>query len=223
MSQLEHAAEGFVSVAHMAEALRVPGAALPGSPFKAGSGARSDRDLVPHVDARELDVTAARLARDISSSARRVIGLLPAGPTSDALSLAEPLGRGVVMLDGRFSVVLDPERRSVPADAPSGGVAIARALTAGVVLIAPNETMRPGAKAEGIKQLLGVVRQREDTWRAVFVDLSGCALPGELLDVLPLFDGIVIVGRSGKATETELRRSSARVPSELNMGVVLLD
>ncbi|MBK8938853.1 MAG: hypothetical protein IPM79_14805 [Polyangiaceae bacterium] len=220
----EGAAEAsFVSISNMAEALRAPGAALPGAPLLPGELASLDAAHVPHVDMGGLDLTAATIARQITSSARRIVGLLPASANSDPLRLVESVGRGVVMLDGRFVVVLDPERRSGPLQDNVDGVGTAHAVAPGVIVVSPRTTMQPGAKAEGIKDLLSLARQREDTWRVVLVDLTGCALPGELLDVLPLLDGVLIVGRSGRATERDLRRSSARVPKELLMGIVLTD
>lgn len=220
----EGAAEAsFVSISNMAEALRAPGAALPGAPLLPGEAASLDQAHVPHVDEAELDLTAASIARQITSSARRVVGLLPASPRSDPLALVGPVGRGVVMLDARFVIVLDPERRAAPREVNVEGVATASALAPGVVLVSPRETRAPGAKAEGIKELLSMTRQRQDAWRVVFVDLTGCALPGELLDVLPLMDSVLIVGQSGKATERELKRTTARVPPELLMGIVLTD
>lgn len=227
-STVANAAGGsFVPVRDMAAALRVPGASIAHAPEATagpdGFGGRRDVAPQPGFDARDLDVTAARLAREITGSSRRVIGLLPAGPSTDALTLAEPLSRAVVTLVARFAIVLDPERRTAPREAPEGGAALARALAPGVVLVAPKTDTAPGAKAEGIKALLGFAAQQTEAWRVLFVDLSGCTLPGEILDVLPLVDGVLVVGRAGHATASELTRATARVPEELRLGVVLAD
>jgi hypothetical protein len=198
---------GFVSVASMSDAI----------------------DLAPMRDSealllQDLDVTAAGIARSLVSSSRRIIGLLPAGKKIDPLVLAEEVGSAIVVLSDCNAVVIDPERRSLPSNEARGVAGfVASARGQGVVAIAPQHVHPPGAKAEGVKALLDFARQRADGWRIAFIDLTGCALPGEVLDVLPLMDGILVVGRAQKVTEKQVRIACSRVPEDLFLGVALVD
>lgn len=171
----------------------------------------------------ELDIAAARVARDLASTSRRVIGLLPAGPGGDPFKVVEQLVRAMVLVSTQMAIVLDPEKRLANAEAIGDAPILGKAIARGVVAIAPRVVSPPGAKSAGIRELLAFVFERAEVWRVTFVDLTGCVLPGELLDVLALLDGIIVVGRTGKCTEADLKRASSRVPAELALGVVLVD
>jgi hypothetical protein len=184
--------------------------------------------LIAHAGAPEppypIDVDGARLAQAIKHARKRKIGLLPA---SAGLRLAEPaieLARPLALLTESLVLVLDPERTTVPGETPGSGIeaVFAASLAPGVARLVPFAPAPTGAKVESIKFLLRFAEENEQAWGHVLTDLSGCSLPGELLGVLRLLDGIIVVGAAGISTERDLETTVARVPRELALGVLLV-
>jgi len=204
-----------------------------------GDGPASSRPPAPTTAEalhEDLDLAAATVGREIASSSRRIIGLLPAGPSTEALSVAWPIARAIVLVKGAMVLVIDPERKTTdrggnatrakkadPVARSSSASHMAGQVDRGVVVIAPPDTAQIGAKGAALKALLDFVSAAGDDFQTALVDLTGLALPGELFDALTLVDGIVIVGKAGRVTAAELSRSSSRVPPELAMGIVLVE
>lgn len=173
-----------------------------------------------------VDVDAARLARAIKHARHTRIGFLPATPQTPVQGTAALVGRALTLLTEQLVLVLDPERVTAPTESPVGSTAEAvfAAVTApGVVRMVPFAPAPTGAKVESIRFLLHFAETDAAAWGHALIDLSGCSLPGELLGVLRLVDGIVVVGKAGLTTEADVRAASRRVPAELAMGVLLVE
>jgi len=174
-----------------------------------------------HVDrVPDIDLDAARLARALTHGDRRLVGLLPAS-ACDVPSVALAIGLALGTIAEAMVVVLLPER-PVPANGvPPAPGALAACLGPSVVAIAPLQISPVGEKERGISALLEFIESRADSWRNVLIDLTSCELPGELLATLALLDGIIIVGRAGRVTESDLARAARLVPQHLSVGVLL--
>ncbi|HTJ85563.1 MAG TPA: hypothetical protein VL400_27790 [Polyangiaceae bacterium] len=175
-------------------------------------------DLVP-----DIDIDSARLARELAHSERHRIGILPAAPC-DAPAVATSVGLALGTITEAMVVVLLPEQPSAKdAAAAVPGRRSARAAWLGpsLVAIAPSAVAPVGEKERGIAALVDFIEMRADSWRHVLVDLTGCERPGELLGILSLLDGIIVVGRAGRVTDTELARATRLVPQHLRVGVLL--
>jgi len=187
------------------------------------------------VDAHvEIDLVSARLARELRDSARQVIGLLPASPTTPIQALARQLAVAFSRLTRKTVVILDPEATSVAKgsassafhersdhDASHALFALHR-IDPLIVHSAPDHAAPPGAKAELLKLMLLHV---EDSvaYGMIFVDMSGLVWPGEMLAGQARLDGVIVCGHLGKTTEPEIVATSRRVPPELALGVLLVD
>lgn len=181
------------------------------------------------VDAHvEIDLVSARLARELRDSARQVIGLLPASPTTPVQALARQLAVAFSRLTRKTVVILDPEATSVAKGSASPEHEASHALFALhridplIVHSAPDHAAPPGAKAELLKLMLLHV---EDSvaYGMIFVDMSGLVWPGEMLAGQARLDGVIVCGHRGKTTEPEIVATSRRVPPELALGVLLVD
>ncbi|MFO0550492.1 MAG: hypothetical protein U0271_19005 [Polyangiaceae bacterium] len=170
-----------------------------------------------------LELGAARVARSLLAAKRRVIGLYPASPQTKPYEIAGEIARAIAVATTSIVVVLDPERVGAAGVDATATPVSARLLSPGVVALVPFDTAPPGAKVEVVKVLLHFVEQERSAFEIVLIDLSGCARPGELLGVQRLLDGIVVVGRSGRVDEAELKRASASIPRDLDLGVVLAE
>jgi hypothetical protein len=95
----------------------------------------------------------------------------------------------------------------------------ARAVTAGVKLLAPR---RPLRAATG----LGPLRALCDEWAPrcahLMLDLTGFDVLGELPEAVGLVDGVLLVASVGRTRDDELLRLDAALPESHRLGVVLL-
>ena len=180
-----------------------------------------------------IAVDGARLARQLRHSARTVVGLLPTGPDPLIQPLARQLGFALSRLTQTLTLVLDPEQRSgfsaELADPDSGAFVYAQCAAPSVAVLSPFQIAPMGAKFEMIRVLMQFVDERAkhgDRGRPyghVLVDLTGCQRPGELLGAIQILEGIIIVGRAGQVSETDIRSAVRGVPDELNLGVVITE
>lgn len=208
--------EPVLSLAELLARSKAFGRAGPDSPEAQAEG---------HVQAEGWGAIGAEcgwLARQLKGSGKRLIGLLPASARTDVLGLAATVGGAITMIAHDVVVVADPDQRSVTGALPASGVVACSFASARLVTLVPIERARDGARLEAVKALLDFVGDSSDV-TTVLVDLSSFVLPGELLGVIGMVDGIVIVGSAGRVTDRELLSASNRVPPEVNLGVVLTD
>jgi hypothetical protein len=173
-----------------------------------------------------VDVDAARLARTIKHAHCTRIGLLPANARTNVQGAALAIATALAFINEQLVLILDPERATAPQESPVGSTAeavFAAAVATGVVRLVPFAPAPTGAKVESIRFLLQFAESDEKAWGHVLADLSGCSLPGELLGVLQLMQGIVIVGTAGVTSEADVRAAASRVPADLAMGVLLVE
>lgn len=184
------------------------------------AGSAASRAYAP-----DLDVTTARLARQIRHSGRATIGLLPAGRSigdgadTCLLDFACELAFGIGVLTHTLTVVFDPEQAS--GAPPSDETFYAHIPAPNVAFLVPATRAPVGARFEVIRLLAQWIERCRDAIGQVLVDLRGCRLPGELTGVTHLLDGIILVGKGGRLDERELSRASRMVPRHLDLGVVL--
>ncbi len=179
-----------------------------------------------------ISVDGARLARQLRHSGRGVVGLLPTGPDPLIQPLARQVGFALSRLTQTLTIVLDPEQRSgfSPdlAQPASGAFVYAQCAAPAVAVLSPFEVAPMGAKFEMIRVLMQFVEEpsrgnRGEAHGQVLVDLTGCQRPGELLGAIQMLEGIIVVGRSGQVTESEILAAVRGVPDELNLGVVITE
>lgn len=183
------------------------------------------------VDAHvEIDLASARLARELRDSARQIIGLLPASPTTPIQATARQLAIAVSRLTRKTVVILDPEATSVAKiegeaahahDESHELFALVR-IDPLIVHCAPDHAAPPGAKAELLKLMLQHVDDNV-AYNMIFVDMSGLVWPGELLAGLARLDGVIVVGHLGRTREPEILETAGRVPADLAIGVLLAE
>ena len=188
---------------------------------RAGKGQTSP-EAVSADAGGEIGAECGWLARQLRTSGKRLIGLLPASSQTDVLGLAATVGGALTMIIHDVVIIADPDQRSVTGELPSGAAVACSFVSARLITIVPVERPREGARITAVKTLLELVGQTNDV-AAVLLDLSSFVLPGELLGVIGMVEGIVIVGRAGRVTDAELLSASRRVPAEMNLGVVLTD
>lgn len=179
-----------------------------------------------HVQAEGWGAIGAEcgwLARQLKTSGKRLIGLLPASPRTDVMGLAATVGGALTMIVHDVVILADPDQRSAAGALPQDGTVACSFASGRLVTIVPIEKPRDGTRLQGVKALLEFVGTSSDQVSQVLVDLSSFVLPGELLGVIGMVEGIVIVGSAGRVTDAELLSASSRVPPEVNMGVVLTD
>jgi hypothetical protein len=176
--------------------------------------------------AATVDVDGARLARELKHAGRPRIGLLPATPGAPVLPLASALGVALAALTDTVVLVLDPDGRlpgTQTARASMAGTVLARQLGPSVCALVPSEAARTGAKVDAVEVLYAFAGEaREGAVAHVLVDLTGFVQPGELLGVLRILDGIIVVGEAARSTEGDLKAASAKIPGDLNLGVLLV-
>jgi len=190
-----------------------------------------------------IDAHCVRLARQLRSSARRVIGVLPSSDDVAAWPLVLELGLSLAHITGAGIAALDVEHRwpeLVPALVGEGtGPADAlpelpvddnlylysmTLLTPTFVLLAPRETIPKGAKVHMLDLMLSPLRQEKAVFQHVLVDLTGFEERiGEFLGGVDLVDGVITVGRVAVTLEQDLVRLQRELPKEKNLGVLLVD
>ncbi len=177
------------------------------------------------VGAEELltiDSESARLARELKHTGYGTIGLLPADTHVDVLGAGEKLGRALAFVTGSLVALFDPERKSLPTNTTPKGI-FSSVLGSGIVCLAPGERAPAGDKVRAVSQLLDFVTPERPGLRAVLVDLSGCAWPGEFASVLNLIDGVIVLGRAGKTKQGDILARAKQLPPELLLGVLLVE
>jgi hypothetical protein len=174
-------------------------------------------------EAADVGAECGWLARQLKTSGRRLVGLLPATKQTDVIGLATSVGAALTLIVHGVVIIADPNQRSVTSELPKGTAIACAMLGPRLVTLTPTERPSDGGRLQAVKELLEFVGPETEAVTAVLLDLSSFALPGELLGVIGLVDGIVIVGPAGRVTEAELLVASRRVPAEMNMGVVLTD
>lgn len=173
----------------------------------------------PPEELSHIDAEAARAARELHHARRRAVGLLPAS-TIDVLPAADRLGRALAFITGALVLVFDPERRS-PGLPPPGQSVVAVPRTENLVTLAPRAPAPTGDKVRAIEELRAFVGHAE--FYGALIDLSGCAWPGELATALAALDAVILVGKAGVTTELELAARARSVPTDLLLGVLLID
>ena len=179
-----------------------------------------------HVQAEGWGAIGAEcgwLARQLKTSGKRLIGLLPASARTDVMGLATTVGGALTMIVHDVVIVADPDQRSAVGTLPTTGTVACAFASARLVTILPVERPRDGTRLQAVKALLEFVGSSSDDIAHVLIDLSSFVLPGELLGVIGMVDGIVIVGSAGRVTDAELLSANSRIPPEVNLGVVLTD
>lgn len=189
----------------------------------AGDRLPFDAELDGHV---EIDLTSARLARELRDSARQIIGLLPASTSAPVQRVARQVAIAWSRLTRTAAVILDPEAGALAGEVPGEDEQASHALFALrridplILLCVPDHAAPPGAKAELLKLMLRHV-DANVSYGLTLVDMGGLARPGEMLGAQSLVEGIIVVGHQGRSTEGDLLRAARLVPPELGLGVVL--
>lgn len=191
----------------------------------AGDRLPFDAEVDAHV---EIDLTSARLARELRDSARQIIGLLPASASAPVQRVARQVAIAWSRLTRTAVVILDPEAGSLAGGAASAGedeqashaLFALRRIDPLILLCVPDHAAPPGAKAELLKLMLHHV-DANVSYGLTLVDMSGLARPGEMLGAQRLVEGVIVVGHQGRSTEADLVRAARLVPPELGLGVVL--
>lgn len=178
-----------------------------------------------HLEGGAIDVGAecGWLARQLKTSGRRLIGLLPATKHADVIGLATSVGAALTLIVHGIVLIADPDQRSVTSELPKGTRVACAMSSSRLAMLTPTERPRDGARLQAMKELVEFIGPETEAVTLVLIDLSSFTLPGELLGVIGLVDAIVIVGHAGRVTEAELLRASRRVPAEMNLGVVLTE
>jgi hypothetical protein len=225
------AVRSFEPVASLAELLarsKAFGRSGPDSPADRAGKLRDgpEAQAIGHMPAEGWGAIGAEcgwLARQLKTSGKRLIGLLPASPRTDVMGLAATVGGALTMIVHDVVILVDPDQRSAAGALPTEGAVACSFASGRLVTVLPVERARDGTRLQAMKALLEFVGTSSDEVSQVLVDLSSFALPGELLGVIGMVEGIVIVGSAGRVTDAELLSASSRVPPEVNMGVVLTD
>lgn len=182
-----------------------------------------------------IDPDCARLARQLKHSGRRQIGVLPASSATDTRPLIFQLALALSKLCRATIVIVDPDLRW-PGD-PTQTDEIAEALISAddplffnsrfiersIALVSPREPAPTGARVDILKIMLQHLEVASTNFAMVLVDLSSFPWVGEFLVAIELLDGVLVAGKSGKTTEDDLLRHAELLPSDLDIGVLLID
>jgi hypothetical protein len=88
-----------------------------------------------------------------------------------------------------------------------------------LTLLSPRGVGEAGA---GVPQLELLVQQYREAFAHLVVDLTGFQRLGDHLNAIALIDGVVVVARARCSRERDLLRLRDELPSEANLGVILL-
>jgi hypothetical protein len=171
----------------------------------------------------DIQTDAGRLAREMKASGQRTFGILPASPI-DLVPLMTELGYALALLTDALVLSLLPERTAGVLEVGTKGSSdiYAAMLAPMVVALAPERVAPPGEKDRGIRAMMDFMKDRGDAFGHMFVDLSGCVRPGELLGAVGLLDRFIVVGHVGNTTETDLVNVVRHLPQQASLGVLLI-
>ncbi|HJZ84554.1 MAG TPA: hypothetical protein VKN99_05250 [Polyangia bacterium] len=167
-----------------------------------------------------------RIARRVRQLQKKVIGLVPASAEVAVPPLAVQLGLALVELSGATVAFVDanvrwPAMSALVEGEPAGTDSLfaTRWLRGSLALLVPP---RAGDAGAGVPQLKRLIEHGAELFAHVLVDLTGFDRLGEHLSAVALCEGVLIVARAGRTREPELRRLAGELPSERNLGVVLI-
>src|SRR5262245_57700122 len=168
-----------------------------------------------------------RTAQHLRDQGRRIMGLVPASAEVAVPPLAIQLGMALVQLSGATVAYVDANVRwpaisdVAGGDAPGadGSMFATHWLRGSLALLTPP---RAGDAGAGVPQLRRLIEHGAELFAHVLVDLTGFDRLGEHLSAVALCEGVLIVARAGRTREPELRRLAGELPSERNLGVVLI-
>lgn len=171
-----------------------------------------------------------RIARRLKHAGRRIVGLLPSSGRVAVPGVGVQLGLALAEVSGGTVAFVDANLRWPAASAaPPGGPVKVRSdeeaafatrwLRGSLALITPQHQGQAGA---GVPQLARVVREGNELFAHILVDLTGFKQLGEHLAAIEMMDGVLVVSRAGVTTEDELLRLNHELPPRLHLGVLLL-
>jgi hypothetical protein len=181
-------------------------------------------DLAGASDAALERMEGARVARLLRDRRVHSIGLAPADDEVAVPAIAILLGQALAQASGRPTGLLDatgswPGPRLLDAgDAAPGGSPLASCwLGDGLALLAPP-AFDPGAMLAPLRDAVSLV---PGSFEHLVVDLTGFDHRGELPAAMELLEGVLLVGRSGRTTGSQVRRWLGRAPAGRGLGVLL--
>ncbi len=182
-------------------------------------------ELVLDEEHAEIRAECIRVARRLRHSGCRIIGLLPASPAIGVPAIGVQLGLALAEISGGTVAFVDanvrwPAISELAGDDEAATLGFAtRWLRGSLALLTPPRALDAGA---GVPHLARVIREGQELFALVLVDLTGFGMLGEHLAAIEMVDGVLVVARAGETTEDELLRLAHELPESRSLGVLLL-
>jgi hypothetical protein len=170
----------------------------------------------------DVRVECTRIASVLIRRGLKLVGLMPAGPSAAVPAVAIQLGQALGDLTGSPVAVCDIAgswNAALRHGEGSGPTLFAATWLGDNLAVLTPRTFDTGGVVLKLEQAL---RGEAAIFAMLLVDLTGLERLGEHVAAMAMVDGVAIVARAGVTGETELRRWLRDVPSERNLGVLLV-
>jgi hypothetical protein len=172
----------------------------------------------------EVRAECTRIARRLSASRTKIIGLVPADDRVAIPPLAIHIGNALCDLTGATVAVVDanvryPGLSQLAGERGDASIYSTRWLRGSLALLTPPHAERSG---EIVPQLARLLLEGVDVFAHVLCDLTGLELAGEHASAAACMDAVIVVASTHRTREDDLLALRRLMPAERFLGVLLV-